>query len=108
MARGGDVITQANLGSESWVGRADFLIKIAGGNSAKPDQFLPRKMTTFTYLESIDYDYCKAAKKRGHRGRNLQGDRPRLRKRTTEEKQPLWASAKKYLTTDKKCPSYEI
>jgi hypothetical protein len=42
MARGGDVITQANLGSESWVGRADFLIKIAGGNSAKPDQFLPR------------------------------------------------------------------
>lgn len=30
MKSGADVITQANLGNESWVGRADFLIKVAG------------------------------------------------------------------------------
>lgn len=30
MKGGADVITQANLGNESWVGRADFLIKVPG------------------------------------------------------------------------------
>lgn len=30
MKSGADVITQANLGNENWVGRADFLIKVPG------------------------------------------------------------------------------
>ncbi|MFN8888088.1 MAG: TM0106 family RecB-like putative nuclease, partial [Cyclobacteriaceae bacterium] len=30
MKNGADVITQANLGNENWVGRADFLIKVPG------------------------------------------------------------------------------
>ena len=30
MASGVDVITQANLGNENWVGRADILVKVAG------------------------------------------------------------------------------
>lgn len=32
MKSGADVITQANLGNENWVGRADFLIKIPGSS----------------------------------------------------------------------------
>jgi hypothetical protein len=71
---------------ESWQGC--FLpLKVAPrGDSANNDHFFSRafvgiprsrisffrvKVTTFTCLQSVYYNYCKAAKKSGHPGRNL-------------------------------------
>lgn len=63
-------------------GREDaFAIRWVNGNKSgyMPSLEIPRsrtsffrhKVTNFTCLQSVDYDYCKAAKKSGHHVRNL-------------------------------------
>jgi len=63
-------------------GREDaFAIRWVNGNKSDymPSLEIPRsrtsffrhKVTTFTCLQSVDYDYCKTTKKSGHHVRNL-------------------------------------